>query len=467
MTSLKTDYLIVGSGAMGIAFADTLLSETKADIIIIDKYAKPGGHWNYAYPFVTLHQPSHFYGVSSRELSKGRIDQIGLNKGMFDLATGSEIMAYYEDVMYHRFLPSGRVRYFPLCDYKGDLTFTSVITDKKYDVQVTKKVVDGTYLKTSVPALHTPNFTVEPGVSFMPLNDLPKMRSSPEGFVVVGGGKTGIDACLWLLGQDVDPDKISWIVSRDAWLLDRQNTQPTLQFFEHTMGSIAGQFEAIASSESIEDMFDKLEEVGFLVRIDRSVRPTMFHGATISQLELEELRKIKNVIRLGRVSKISSEEIILEKGSIKTSLDHVHIDCSASAITNLETKVIFEKGLITPQTVRAYQPIFSASLIAYVEANYDDDKKKNNLCQVVPLPNKHTDWIPMTAVQMVNQMTWSQDKDLRKWIRENRLDGFSKMISGLEKSDTAKMSILSRMRTAGMPAMLKLQQYMQELNKEM
>jgi len=92
-TRLKTDYLIVGSGAMGMAFTDTLLTETEADIILVDRFAKPGGHWNSAYPFVTLHQPSSFYGVPSKELSQGRIDTLGWNKGMADLATGAEIMA--------------------------------------------------------------------------------------------------------------------------------------------------------------------------------------------------------------------------------------------------------------------------------------------------------------------------------------------------------------------------------------
>ncbi|MEL6317333.1 MAG: hypothetical protein AAFR16_06800 [Pseudomonadota bacterium] len=54
-THLETDYLIAGCGAVGMAFADTLLSETDADIIMVDRRGKPGGHWNDAYPFVTLH----------------------------------------------------------------------------------------------------------------------------------------------------------------------------------------------------------------------------------------------------------------------------------------------------------------------------------------------------------------------------------------------------------------------------
>jgi len=85
---LKTDYLVVGSGAMGMAFADTLLTEIEANIIIVDRFAKPGGHWNDAYPFVTLHQPSTFYGVSSKELSQGLTATV-LGRGWISLITPS------------------------------------------------------------------------------------------------------------------------------------------------------------------------------------------------------------------------------------------------------------------------------------------------------------------------------------------------------------------------------------------
>ncbi|MFB0968246.1 MAG: hypothetical protein QMB04_01945, partial [Pseudomonadales bacterium] len=61
---IQTASLPGGRGSIGVDAAD-------ANIIIVDRFHKPGGHWNVAYPFVTLHQPSSFYGVSSRELSKG------------------------------------------------------------------------------------------------------------------------------------------------------------------------------------------------------------------------------------------------------------------------------------------------------------------------------------------------------------------------------------------------------------
>ncbi len=460
---LETDYLIVGSGAVGMAFADIILSETKANIIIVDRYQKPGGHWNVAYPFVTLHQPSAYYGLSSVELNKGHIDTIGLNKGLNELASGAEIMAYYDQVMQRQFLPSGRVKYFPLCNYLGNGAFKSLITGAAYKVKVNNKTVDATYLKTSVPSQHTPNFTIDTQIPFIPINDLPKISSPPDGFVIIGGGKTGIDACLWLLEHHVDPDKITWIKSRDAWLLDRRNTQPTMEFFEDSIGSVANQLEAIVQASSIEDLFVRLEASGVLLRIDKTVQPKMFHGATVSRLELEQLQSIKHVIRLGRVKHIGKDQIILDKGSIPTSDNYIHVDCSATALSNLEIKPIFSGNTITPQTVRSYQPVFSAAFIAHIEATFEDEGKKNELCTVVPLPDHDTDWIRMLAVFMMNQYNWNQDEALRKWLLNNRLDAFSEMMVNVSKTDEEKQKIIQRLRDNALPAMMKLQQFISEL----
>ncbi len=458
---LKTDYLIIGSGLVGMAFADTLFTETDANIIIVDRYAKPGGHWNMAYPFVTLHQPSAYFGVSSKELSRGDIDHVGLNKGMSDLATGAELLAYFDDVMRQRFLASGRVQYFPMCEYQGEGTFRSKLTGKEHKVSY-EKLVDATFLTIAVPSNHTPNFTIAPEATFMPLNDLPKVTSKPSGYVVIGGGKTGIDACLWLLSSDVDPEDITWVRSRDAWLLDRENTQPTEAFFSSSIGSIAAQYEAIGGASSIEDMFDRLEEGGYLVRLDQAVRPTMFHAATISKAEIAQLQRIKNVVRMGHVTAIEANRIVLAKGEIETSKDHIHVDCSASLERSFGHKQpvpIFDGNCITPQMIRAYQPAFSASMAAYVEVHYDTDAQKNSLCSLVPPPNHDVDFIPMTLAMMMNQFNWSQDKPLRHWIRENRLDGFTKLISSVDKNDQQKMKIMQRIQNNAMPAITKLQQF--------
>lgn len=461
--TIEVDYLVVGAGAMGMAFADVVLTESDKTVLIVDMHQKPGGHWNDAYPFVTLHQPSAYYGVSSKELSKGVIDSIGLNKGLQDLATGPEIMAYFDEVMRYQFLPSGRVTYLPMCKYEGDGKISALTSDKTYTVKAREKIVDATWLKTTVPSTHTPNFEVAEGVRMMPLNDLPKLVEQPSRYVIVGGGKTGIDAVVWLLEHHVDPDQIHWVMPRDAWLLRRETTQPDPRFFEATMGAQAAQMEAIAASESIPDLFNRLESAGIFVRIDESVRPKMFHGATISEPELAELRRVRNIIRMGRIQRIEPDQIIFDDGVMDNDPDTLFVDCSACAVGNAEEATVFEGDTIRLQTVRTVQPVFSAAFIAHIELTRDTEDEKNRLCQVVPLPNHDTDWIRMQSAFMMNQYTWSQEKDLRQWLRDNRLDGYSQLIAGVDESDTDKIEILTRLRQNAVPSVMKLQEFMAEI----
>jgi len=410
--TLKTDYLVIGSGAMGLAFIDTLLSESDANIVVVDRFAKPGGHWNSAYPFVTLHQPSAFYGVNSKRLEQGRIDQTGLNKGLADLATGAEILAYFEDVM-RGFVETGRVRYFPLCNYTGKGRFAHKLSDQDWQVEY-GKLVDCTLLNTSVPSTHTPNFKVDGGVRFMSLNDLPKITDQPTGYTVVGGGKTGIDAVLWLLENHVPAKRIRWIKSRDGWLLNRKNTQAAPEFFTDTIGNQANLYQSIAEATSKSDMFARLESCGYFLRLDPNIQPSMFHGATISEAELAALRTVRDVVRRGRVAAITPEFITFANGASEPTLDHVIVDCSASAIKDYIAKPVFENDVIRPQTVRAYQPVFSGAFVAYIEARGEregwDITKRNSYCGVVPLPDDLDTFVRMTAANMMNQALWGQGK---------------------------------------------------------
>ena len=103
--SVEADYLVVGAGATAMAFVDTLLDESDASVVMVDRHDRPGGHWNDAYPFVRLHQPSGFYGVNSRQLGSGTKDAVGLNQGLYELASGAEVLDYFEQHVTHRSFP--------------------------------------------------------------------------------------------------------------------------------------------------------------------------------------------------------------------------------------------------------------------------------------------------------------------------------------------------------------------------
>ena len=67
-----------------------------------------------------------------------------------------------------------------------------------------------------------------------------------------------------------------------------------------------------------------------MLHVVRAVTPTMCKGGTVSIRELEQLRRIDDVVRLGQVVR-STDEIVLERGSIPTSPDRLHVRCGRPA----------------------------------------------------------------------------------------------------------------------------------------
>jgi hypothetical protein len=425
MTAIDADYLIVGAGAAGMAFADSLIAESDADVVMVDRRHRPGGHWNDAYPFVRLHQPSAYYGVNSRILGGDSIDEVGPNAGFYGRATAAEICDYFQRVLEERLLASGQVRFFGMCDYLGDWSsehhFVSRLTDETRTVRVRRRVVDATYLAPSVPATHTPSFEVDSNVRLIPINDLVTMTEPGSGYTVMGAGKTAMDACSWLLDSGVDPEAIRWIRPRDTWLLDRAFQQP-LELVGSLMEGLSLSLEAAVQAENVDDLFRRLEACGQLVRLDPTVEPTMYRCATVSQAELESLRLIENVVRRGRVLHVGEDRLVLEAGSIPSDAKQVYVDCTADGARRTPGRAIFDSNRITLQAVRTCLPTFNAALIAFVEAARDNDVEKNRLCPPNPYPNTAVDWIATNSISQRVQMMWSDEPDLVAWLERSRLN---------------------------------------------
>ena len=230
-----------------------------------------------------------------------------------------------------------------------------------------RRVVDATYMRVTVPAMRPPPYPVAPGITCVPPNDLPRLGAH-ERYVIVGAGKTGIDTCLWLLGQGVAPDRLTWIMPRDSWLLDRATIQPGPLFADRIKANFTAQLLAIRDAASVEDLFARLEEAGVLLRIDPADPPTMYRCATVTRAELEQLRRITDVVRMGHLLRIEADKLVLDGGDVTHerlgALRRLHRRwCRKSARNN-----VFDSGRITLQSVRGCQQVFSAALIAHVEA---------------------------------------------------------------------------------------------------
>ncbi|MFJ5520963.1 NAD(P)/FAD-dependent oxidoreductase [Streptomyces griseoluteus] len=448
MAATEVDYLVVGAGAMGLAFADTLIAETQATVAIVDRLGEPGGHWQFAYPFCRLHQPSAGYGVNSQPLGSDRIDEAGSNAGLYELAGVDDILAYYRQLMTHTLLPSGRVRYFPMTEHLGDGHCRSLVTGQEHRITARVRTVDATYQRVSVPAMRPPAYEVAPDVMCVPPNALVSLPSSPDRFTVIGGGKTGMDACLWLMQHGTDPASITWIVPHDAWLYDRALVQPGPRFAEHITAVLTGQLEAIMQAESVDDLFERLEKCGRLVRLDPAVSPTRFRCATVSQAELDQLRRIEDVVRLGRVRSIGPDTIVLDDGELATMPTTVHVDCTADGLARRPAVPVFQDRRIVLQAVRTCQQVFSAALIAHVEAAYTDEREKNRLCEPIPHPDGDLDLLYTLLADLRNGRRWAEDAALDAWLEGSRLDFLRRVGTPLPTEPTARTEATAVMRAA-------------------
>jgi len=421
---IEVDYLVVGAGAGGMAFADSLIAESDRTAVLVDRRHAPGGHWNDAYPFVRLHHPSAYYGVNSLPLGEDSIDQRGPNAGFYETATASEICAYFDRVV-RALRATGRVQFFPLSEYElapdGRHHVVSRLTGRRFQVTVRRKLVDATYLETSIPATHQRNFEVAEGVRCVPINALARIGAPSERYVVLGAGKTAMDACLWLLDQGVPPARIRWVKPREAWLLDRTYSQPLAQVATAVEG-VARQAEAAAAAETVADLFVRLEAAGQVLRVDPRVSPTMYRCATVDARELHQLRRVEDVVRLGRVGRLEPHGITLEHGSVNGAPDDLYIDCTAIAFERKAVRPMFEAGRITLQPLRTCQPCFNSALIGHLEATRDDLEEKNRLCPPNPYPVVPEDWMRMFVASTMTQFNWSQDPDLAQWVNRSRLN---------------------------------------------
>ena len=428
---------MVGAGAMGLAFTDTLVSESDATVVVVDRNDQPGGHWTTAYPFVRLHQPSAYYGVNSRNLGSDAIDQDGLNAGYYELASGAEVCAYFDAVMRQHLLPSGRVTYLPMSEYLGDGRIRTLGGD---EIEVTARRVVTSHVEIIVPSMRPPSYAVE-AVDCVPPNELPRIREARDRYVIVGAGKTAMDACLWLLRHGVAAERLTWIKPRDAWVLDRAAIQPGSQFAKRVLRDFSNQLAAVHEAESLPDLFDRLESKGCLLRIDTSVDPTMYRCAILSQAELTELRRIEDVVRMGHVQSIEPGRITLDGGTRDIDGSALYIDCSADGFAHREPATVFSGDHISLQAVRTCQPAFSAAVIAHVEAAYPDDETRNAFCGPVPYPREPTDWLRMMLAFNKNQLQWFSDPDMMAWVDAARLNVLHHVTAAV--SERAREKIIS------------------------
>lgn len=410
--TVEVDYLVVGAGAMGMAFTDALIDHADVRVALVDRRHGVGGHWLSAYPFVRLHQSSTFYGVASTLLGGGRIQETGPEAGLHERADQPKIASYFSDVLTDRMIGSGQVEFFGGCEYDGDRTFHSRISGERFTVPEHCRIVDARYLSPDIPAESPPRFGVADGAPVVPANDVVRQDHAPSRYVVVGSGKTATDTVVWLLTHGVDPDAIRWVRPRDPWMLNRAVIQPNPAIY---LDMVATMLELSAGASSLPDLFLGLEDAGIMHRVDRSVAPTMAKAPTLGRWELDLLRTVEDVVRLGHIRTVHRDRIELDDGTVDLPADAVVVNCAADGLKQPRRVPIWQPDVITLQPVRAGFPCFGAALSGYVEATRPDDAEKNRLAPPSSYGNTLEDWALMNVLGFRASAAFNAEPDIKEW----------------------------------------------------
>jgi len=346
-------------------------------------------------------------------------------------------MGYYENVIEDLKI-TGRFQYFPQCEYSGDGKFKSLLDETLvYQVRVLKKTVDATLTLTNIPATKIPEYGVAEGVNLVPINGIANITSDNSRFkwyVVIGAGKTGLDALLYLLDNGVDPDKIVWIVSNDCWYINRDKFLD-LNCLHSTFPEF---YETVVQSKDVNEVYERAEKINYFIRVDKKIWPKRMRAATVSSKELTKIQAIKNIVRNGRISRIEKSEIIFERGdSISTSVETLHIDCSTAGTKfSLLKEKVFSGNKINLMMTLVTQQCTSAAVIAALEVKYPDNEvKKNECCIPFNAPQLPAQWFELNYLTNTNIDKIASALGYG-WLRKHRLSplyhmsfiGFVKMM---------------------------------------
>ena len=152
-----------------------------------------------------------------------------------------------------------------------------------------------------------------------------------------------------------------------------------------------------------------------MVRIDRSVTPAMAKTPTLARWELDKLRTIEHVVRLGHVRGIDRETISCARGAVALPAGALVVHCAAPGLRYPAPAPIWSARGITIQNVRAGFPCFGAALVGYVEATRDDAAEKNRLCPPTPYSNTPPDWCAMQVLGARASAAFGAQADIKAW----------------------------------------------------
>jgi hypothetical protein len=220
------------------------------------------------------------------------------------------------------------------------------------------------------------------------------------------------------------------------------------------------QLKAMAESGSVEEVFARLESQGFFLRIDPEVTPTMFRGAVVSEAEIELLRGIRHVIRMGRVRRIELDAIILDEGRVPANERTIYIHCASRGLPRPPLRPIFEPGRITIQPFMLGFACYQFATLGIVEATIANDAEKNRLCPPIAYWDVNADYLSAYLAGLMRERAGAAHPAVAGWAKATRLNPVSGI--ALVRDDPAVIEARERIKVYAGAAVANLQKLLSQ-----
>ena len=380
--SLETDYLVVGAGAMGMAFTDALIDHADVHVILVDRRHAPAGTG-----WTRIHSSSSIRHRCSTAWRRpcsgpGASSRAGPESGLHERARQPEIQAYYDDVLHRRLLGSGS-RHLPRGVRAPRGGFLPSGHLPAYRARPSRSRCDG---GSSTPPISSPTDPGDHPAAVRGRRRRPRDRRSTSSC-----GRCGMPTELRdrrvrqdghrrhrvVVANGVRRTASSGSARVNPWMLNRAVVQPDPAV---ALGLAADTMAAAAAAESLDDVFLRLEAADAMLRIDRGRHAHHGQDPHLGTWELELLRTVEQ-----RRSTRAPPARDPAAGSSSTTGRSLCPRLARGALCRLWTCIPADGPRLGPGQDPASDhpgrlPVLQRRAAGYVEATRDDDRERNRLC---------------------------------------------------------------------------------------
>ena len=104
---------------------------------------------------------------------------------------------------------------------------------------------------------------------------------------------------------------------------------------------------------------------------------------------MENMRRIRQIIRRGRVSRLEQRRLtFLSGGQLELPDNTLVVDCARNgSLFAKHGRAVFDGDKINIQFIMLPPPGMSTTIIAAMELKYpDNEEHKNEICKTIPIP---------------------------------------------------------------------------------